>query len=70
MPTLCDIKNMGIREQVKTGKLTPREAMEMVSKTCKTYGWCQRRATGSTIPLATKETPKQKKLKKTFVKPS
>jgi len=34
---------MGIKEQVKSGQLTPQEAMAKVSKDSHTYGWCKRR---------------------------
>jgi hypothetical protein len=34
---------MKIREQVKSGKLTPQEAMAQVSPDSHTYGWCKRR---------------------------
>lgn len=42
---------MGIKEQVKSGHLTPKEAMAKVSKDSHTYGWCKRRGTKS-VPVA------------------
>jgi hypothetical protein len=34
---------MSIKEQVKSGQLTPQEAMAQVSPDSHTYGWCKRR---------------------------
>ena len=40
---------MGIKEQVKSGTLTPQEAMSKVSKTSATYGWCRRKINGNPV---------------------
>ena len=34
---------MSIKEQVKSGKLTPQDAMAQISPDCHTFGWCKRR---------------------------
>lgn len=41
---------MGIKEQVKCGKLTPQEAITKVSKDSHTYGWCKRRGNKVVAP--------------------
>ncbi len=42
---------MGIKEQVKSGQLTPQEAMAKVSKDSHTYGWYKRRGNKNYGPI-------------------
>ena len=55
---------MSTKEQVKSGKLTPKEAMALVSPDSHTYGWCKRRASKGVVAQVTateEEAPKKKK---------
>jgi len=55
---------MSIKEQVKSGKLTPQEAMAQVSPDSHTYGWCKRRKNKVVTPptiIPTAEAPSKGK---------
>ena len=52
---------MNIKEQVKSGKLTPQAAMTQVAPDSHTYGWCKRRKNKVvTPPIATSDVPAAK----------
>lgn len=53
---------MGIKEQVKSGALTPQEALTKVSRTSDTYGWLKRRISGN-YPRTESKPAKLKKYK-------
>ena len=56
---------MSTKEQVKHGKLTPKEAMALVPSDSHTFGWCKRRASKGVVaaPVTEEEAPKKKKYK-------
>ena len=53
---------MSTKEQVKSGKLTPKEAMALVPSDSHTFGWCKRRASKGIVaaPVTEEEAPKKK----------
>jgi hypothetical protein len=52
---------MGIKEQVKSGKLAPEDAIKMVDSSCVTYGWLKRRKYGNPVVVSAPVKSKAKK---------